>query len=89
MGEKFIKYIDSLKPILFVGLRNFDEYQVCQAAVGVVGDLGRNIGVKILPHCDDLMTILLEGLIVSIFLFLIKECFFSINEIKISFILKY
>jgi importin subunit beta-1 len=66
LGEKFIKYIDSLKPILFVGLRNFDEYQVCQAAVGVVGDLGRNLGVQLLPHCDDLMTILLEGLIVSL-----------------------
>jgi len=63
LGDKFLKYIDSLKPILFMGLRNFDEHQVCQAAVGVVGDLGRNIGVKILPHCDDLMTILLEGLI--------------------------
>jgi hypothetical protein len=39
---------------------------VCQAAVGVVGDLGRNLGVQLLPHCDDLMTILLEGLIVSL-----------------------
>jgi importin subunit beta-1 len=63
LGENFLKYIDSLKPILFVGLRNFDEHQVCQAAVGVVGDLGRNLGAKILPHCDDLMTILLEALI--------------------------
>ena len=66
LGERFLKYIDSLKPILVMGLRNFDEHQVCQAAVGVVGDLGRNIGAKILPHCDDLMTILLEGLIVSL-----------------------
>ena len=40
---------------------------MCQAAVGVVGDLGRNLGVQLLPHCDDLMTILLEGLIVSYF----------------------
>jgi len=63
LGEKFLKYMDSLKPILYMGLRNFDEHQVCQAAVGVVGDLGRNISIKILPYCDDLMTILLEGLI--------------------------
>lgn len=39
---------------------------MCQAAVGVVGDLGRNLGAKILSYCDDLMTILLEGLIVII-----------------------
>ena len=63
LDDKFIKYMESLKPVLYVGLRNFDEYQVCQAAVGVVGDLGRNISIKILPFCDELMTILLEGLI--------------------------
>jgi hypothetical protein len=44
-------------------------FQVCQAAVGVVGDLGRNIGIKILPYCDELMTILLEGLIVIMIFF--------------------
>ena len=63
LDDKFIKYMESLKPVLYVGLRNFDEYQVCQAAVGVVGDLGRNISIKILPFCDELMAILLEGLI--------------------------
>ncbi|CAF0944344.1 unnamed protein product [Brachionus calyciflorus] len=63
LGDKFLKYMDSLKPILYAGLRNFEEHQVCQSAVGVVGDLGRNIGNKILPYCDDIMTILLEGLI--------------------------
>ena len=65
LGDGFSKYVDSLKAVLYLGLRNFDEHQVCQAAVGVVGDLGRNIGIKILPYCDELMTILLEGLIVS------------------------
>ena len=28
LGEKFLKYMDSLKPILFIGLRNFEEHQV-------------------------------------------------------------
>jgi importin subunit beta-1 len=63
LGENFLKYMDSFKPILYIGLRNFDEYQVCQAAVGVVGDLARNIGSKIMPYCDDIMTVLLEGLV--------------------------
>ena len=40
-------------------------FKVCQASVGVVGDLARNVGDKISPFCDDIMTILLEGLIVS------------------------
>ena len=66
MGETFLKYMDSFKNVLFQGLRNFEEHQVSQAAVGVVGDLARNVGNNILPFCDDIMTILLEGLIVSI-----------------------
>jgi importin subunit beta-1 len=63
LGENFLKYMESFKQILFTGLRNFEEHQVCQASVGVVGDLARNVAGKILPFCDDIMTILLEGLI--------------------------
>ncbi len=66
LGETFLKYMESFKNVLFQGLRNFEEHQVSQAAVGVVGDLARNVGNKILPYCDDIMTILLEGLIVNI-----------------------
>ncbi len=58
--------MESFKNVLFQGLRNFEEHQVSLAAVGVVGDLARNVGNKILPYCDDIMTILLEGLIVNI-----------------------
>ena len=28
LGDKFLKYMESLKPILYIGLRNFDEHQV-------------------------------------------------------------
>lgn len=62
LGDKFLKYMDTFKPVLLNGLRNFDEHQVCQAAVGVVGDLGRNINNKIWPYCDEIMVILLQGL---------------------------
>jgi importin subunit beta-1 len=62
LGDKFLKYMDTFKPVLLTGLRNFDEHQVCQAAVGVVGDLGRNINNKIMPYCDEIMVILLQGL---------------------------
>ena len=62
LGDKFLKYMETFKPVLLAGLRNFDEHQVCQAAVGVVGDLGRNINNKIMPYCDEIMVILLQGL---------------------------
>jgi len=39
--------------------------QVCAAAVGLMGDLCRALGVKVLPYCDETMVMLLENLGVS------------------------
>ena len=41
---------------------SFICFQVCQAAVGLMGDLCRALGVKVLPYCDETMMILLENL---------------------------
>ena len=62
LGEGFLKYMDVFRPFLIVGLKNHAEYQVCAAAVGLIGDISRAIGMKILPYCDELMTVLLENL---------------------------
>ncbi len=39
--------------------------QVCLAAVGLVCDLCRALLANILPHCDEIMQLLLENLGVS------------------------
>ena len=39
---------------------------MCQAAVGVTGDICRALGSKVLPSCDEIMMMLLENLSVSI-----------------------
>lgn len=62
LGENFVKYMDPFKPFLASGLRNHEEYQVCQAAVGVTGDVCRALSHKILPFSDEIMMILLENL---------------------------
>ncbi|KAK6961585.1 importin subunit beta-1 [Biomphalaria glabrata] len=62
LGDKFQMYMDAFKPYLLLGLKNYAEYQVCLAAVGIVGDLCRALGTNILPHCDELMMMLLENL---------------------------
>ena len=36
--------------------------QVCAAAVGLMGDLCRALGVKVMPYCDETMVMLLENL---------------------------
>lgn len=62
LGESFSKYMDAFKPFLLLGLKNTAEYQVCHAAVGLVGDICRALSSGIIPFCDEIMTILLENL---------------------------
>ncbi|XP_043466962.1 importin subunit beta-1 isoform X1 [Leptopilina heterotoma] len=62
LSEGFLKYMDAFKPFLFLGLKNHSEYQVCCAAVGVTGDICRALKNKMLPYCDEIMTLLLENL---------------------------
>ncbi|KAL7297769.1 hypothetical protein TKK_0008804 [Trichogramma kaykai] len=62
LGEGFLKYMDAFKPFLSLGLKNHAEYQVCGAAVGLTGDICRALKNKILPYCDEIMTLLLENL---------------------------
>ncbi|XP_014251654.1 importin subunit beta-1 isoform X2 [Cimex lectularius] len=62
LGEGFITYMPAFKPFLFMGLKNHVEYQVCCAAVGLTGDICRSVKNKLLPYCDEIMTLLLENL---------------------------
>lgn len=62
LGDKFLKYMEAFKQYLYMGLKNHQEYRVCIAAVGLTGDMCRGLKVKILPYCDDIMTLLLENL---------------------------
>ncbi|XP_058124948.1 importin subunit beta isoform X1 [Anopheles ziemanni] len=62
LGEDFIKYMDAFKEYLYMGLKSHQEYQVCCTAVGLAGDICRGLKSKILPFCDDIMTLLLQNL---------------------------
>ncbi|CAH1118453.1 unnamed protein product [Phaedon cochleariae] len=62
LGEGFIKYMDAFKPFLYLGLKNHQEYQVCCTAVGLTGDIFRALRLKVLPYCDEIMSLLLENL---------------------------
>jgi len=62
LGAEFMKYMEAFNPFLHIGLRNVAEYQVCAAAVGVVGDICRALSQKFTPCCNEIMQILLENL---------------------------
>jgi importin subunit beta-1 len=58
----FENYMAHFGPFLKVGLRNYEEHQVCAVAVGVVGDIARALGPKLVPYCDDIVSLLLQDL---------------------------
>ncbi|XP_043288771.1 importin subunit beta-1 isoform X2 [Venturia canescens] len=62
LSDGFLKYMDAFKPYLCLGLKNYAEYQVCCAAVGLTGDICRALRNKMLPYCDEIMTLLLDNL---------------------------
>eukprot|EP01039_Chlorochromonas_danica_P011194 gene11194-12482_t len=60
LKENFNRYVPFLQAPLLAGLKNIEEYQVCTAAVGVLGDICRAVNKGIAPYCDDIMRCLLE-----------------------------
>lgn len=61
-GPEFGKYMPEFYRYLEMGLRNFEEYQVCAVTVGVVGDICRALEERIQPFCDGIMSELLKDL---------------------------
>ena len=62
LGVGFLKYMEAFKPFLLTALRNTAEYQVCHAAVGLVGDICRALSSAFQPYCADVMEVLLLNL---------------------------
>lgn len=58
----FEKYMNHFRGVLTLGLKTYEEHQVCSVAVGVVGDIARALGPKILPYCDEIVQLLLQDL---------------------------
>jgi len=62
LENSFVKYVSAFHPYLMMCLRNFEAFQVCRVAVGVVGDIARAIEGQITPFCDDIMSALMQSL---------------------------
>ncbi|KAJ8019665.1 Importin subunit beta-1 [Holothuria leucospilota] len=62
LGPEFMKYMEHFEKVLYNGLQNHEEYSVCLAAVGLVGDLCRALNAQILPMCPNIMRYLFSNL---------------------------
>lgn len=55
-------YLDSFAPFLYTALSNHEEHALCSISIGLIGDISRALGDKVLPYCDNFMTNLLQNL---------------------------
>ena len=62
LERDFEKYMLHFRPFLLLGLNSWQEYTVCQVAVGVVGDLCRALNEGMIYYTDEIVTILLQNL---------------------------
>lgn len=62
LEKDFLKYMAALQPFLMAGLHNFEAYQVCSVAVGLVGDISRAIEGDLVPFCTEIMSALVAAL---------------------------
>ncbi|KAI3638123.1 hypothetical protein MIR68_003734 [Amoeboaphelidium protococcarum] len=62
MGQDFQRYADMFVPFLCQALQNHTEHQLCQIAVGVVGDLCRALNDQVVVYCEKFMTLLVQNL---------------------------
>jgi importin subunit beta-1 len=62
LEEEFVKYMPAFCPFFIHGLGLFHETQLCTILIGVVSDLSRGLGDKIVPFVNDIIQVLLQTL---------------------------
>lgn len=67
LDEDFEKYMEPFSRFLYGALANQEEPGLCSMAIGLVSDISRALGDKIMPYCDTFMNHLMSNLSVSIF----------------------
>lgn len=62
LGVEFERYMKAFAPVLCIGLKAFKEEQMCATCISLVVDLSTGLELKMLPYCDDIMTIFSQNL---------------------------
>mmetsp|Transcript_601 Transcript_601/g.716 ORF Transcript_601/g.716 Transcript_601/m.716 type:complete len:877 (+) Transcript_601:69-2699(+) len=62
VDSEFNRYLGFVMKFVIAGLNNHAEYQVCQNAVGTVGDICRAVEGSIKPYCKEIMVTLANNL---------------------------
>jgi importin subunit beta-1 len=57
---RYVRYMNHAMPCLMAALERYDDHVTCSTVVHVMGDVARAMGDKIVPHCDQLIQILIK-----------------------------
>jgi importin subunit beta-1 len=58
LGKQFLPFMGQFMPVLRVGLGRHEEETVCGICVATLGDVARAMEKEILPHCEEILTVL-------------------------------
>eukprot|EP00927_Polykrikos_kofoidii_P061297 TRINITY_DN56150_c0_g1_i1.p1 TRINITY_DN56150_c0_g1~~TRINITY_DN56150_c0_g1_i1.p1 ORF type:complete len:899 (-),score=160.62 TRINITY_DN56150_c0_g1_i1:291-2879(-) len=62
VGEHFNVFMQHFAPHFQIGLKNFEDVQVCNMATGIVGDFCRALGPKMTPYVEPILEVLFVNL---------------------------
>jgi importin subunit beta-1 len=57
-------FVSTFKPLVLQAAKQVQHDQTCFAAIGILGDLCRQLQENVLPYCDEFMEHLLTALTV-------------------------
>src|SRR5699024_3459019 len=60
LGKGFNAYFPTFQRYLILGLKSFQNAQLCSVSIGVVADLCHAMSEDIAPFCNDIMLALME-----------------------------
>jgi importin subunit beta-1 len=62
LGSDFDRYLKNFSQVLYAGLRNYNEIDVCTISINIITDLCTSLQKKIEPLCDEIISILIQNL---------------------------
>lgn len=62
LEQNFSPYLNAFLPFLYTALRTHEEAELCNVAIGIIGDISRSLGEQSAQYSAGFMSVLFENL---------------------------